>query len=70
MPSDRSGRPLSFPLSFFFSFFPSVCSLCRTSAFKSVAIFKHIRMLMGSEYQQLSIAVNHMSGEHSLKLSS
>jgi len=27
-------------------------------------------MLLGSEYQQLSIAVNRMSGKHSCKLSS
>lgn len=47
-----------------------LCSLCRTSGFKSVAISKHILMLLGSEYQQLSIAVNRMSGKHSCKLSS
>lgn len=49
-------------LSFFSLFFPPAYNLCRTSGFKSVAILKHIIMLMGSEYQQLSIAVNRMSG--------
>lgn len=69
MPSDSSAVLFSSPF-LSFSLFSPVCSLCRTSGFKSVAIFKHIITLMGSEYQQLSIAVNHTSGKHSLKLSS
>lgn len=70
-PSDSAAHPLFFPLFFLLLFFPPlVCSLCRTSGFQSVAIFKHIIMLVGSEYQQLSAAVSHTSGKHSLKLSS
>ena len=69
-PSFPSFLPSLLSFSISFLFYPPVCSLCRTSGFKSVAIFTHIIMLMGSEYQQLSAVVSHTSGKHSLKLSS